>query len=90
MSLRNEEKLSMMILKILIIYTINKYFWIKIIPGKFKLGLTYPGLVLSNKTAGAIGKEFNSIEKIPGFNGKDFNLLFDLFFITPYFHGFTL
>ena len=47
---------------------------IKIIPGKFKFGLTYPGLVLSNKTAGAIGKEFNSIERIPGFNGKDFNL----------------
>ena len=47
---------------------------IKIIPGKFKFGLTYPGVVLPHKTAGAIGKEFSSIEKIPGFDGNNFNL----------------
>jgi len=41
---------------------------IKIIPGNFKFGLTYPGVVLAGKTLGAVGKEFSSIEKIPGFD----------------------
>ena len=41
---------------------------VKIKPGNFKFGLTYPGLVLPGKTLGAIGKDFSSIEEIPGFN----------------------
>ena len=40
---------------------------VKIKPGNFKFGLTYPGLVLPGKTLGAIGREFSSIEEIPGF-----------------------
>ena len=47
---------------------------IKIIPGNFKFGLTYPGLVLSEKTLGAIGKEFTTIENVPGFQGSDVNI----------------
>lgn len=47
---------------------------IKIIPGNFKFGLTYPGLVLPGKTLGAIGKEFTTIEKVPGFKGNDIDI----------------
>ena len=43
---------------------------IKIISGNFKFGLNYPGLVLKDKTLGAIGKEFSSLEKVEGFDGK--------------------
>ena len=43
---------------------------IKIIPGNFKFGLNYPGLVLKDKTLGAIGKEFSNLEKVDGFDGK--------------------
>jgi hypothetical protein len=43
---------------------------IKIKPGNFKFGLTYPGLVLEGKTLGAIGKKFYSIEEIPGFTNE--------------------
>jgi hypothetical protein len=47
---------------------------IKIKPGNFEFGLTYPGVVLPGKTLGAIGKEFSSIEKIPGFKGESIDL----------------
>ena len=43
---------------------------IKIKPGHFQFGLNYPGLVLRDKTLGAIGKEFTSLEKVQGFNGN--------------------
>lgn len=43
---------------------------IKIKPGNFKFGHTYPGLVLPGKTLGAIGKYFSTIENIPGFKDK--------------------
>ena len=47
---------------------------IKINSGKFKFGLNYPGLVLKDKTLGAIGKEFSSLEKIEGFDGNTIDL----------------
>ena len=47
---------------------------IKIKPGNFKFGLTYPGIVLSGKTIGAIGKEFSSIEDIPGFKDQSIDI----------------
>ena len=43
---------------------------IKINPGNFKFGLNYPGLVLKDKTLGAVGKEFSTLEKVEGFNGN--------------------
>jgi|TARA_B110000438_G_C15806966_1_gene647851 hypothetical protein len=43
---------------------------VKIKPGNFKFGLTYPGVLLSGKTMGAIGKYFSSIEEIPGFKDQ--------------------
>ena len=44
------------------------------IPGRFKIGLTYPGLFLAGKNLGAIGSKFKSIEKVKGFDGKFFDL----------------
>ena len=43
---------------------------IRIKPGNFKFGLTFPGVVLPGKTMGAIGKYFSSIEEIPGFEDQ--------------------
>ena len=47
---------------------------IKIKPGHFQFGLNYPGLVLRDKTLGAIGKEFSTLEKVEGFNGNIIDL----------------
>jgi len=47
---------------------------IKIFPGNFKFGLTYPGLFLPGRSLGAIGKEFQSIKEVEGFDGKIFDL----------------
>ena len=47
---------------------------IKIIPGKFQFGLNYPGIVLRDKTLGAIGKNFSSLDKVEGFNGEIIDL----------------
>ena len=52
----------------------NKMSKIKIIPGSFKFGLNYPGLVLKDKTLGAIGKEFSELEKVEGYNGDILDL----------------
>ena len=54
---------------------------LKIIPGKFKFGLNYPGLVLRNKTLGGIGKEFHSLDNVLGYNGENIDLS------TPPFEG---
>ena len=47
---------------------------INILPGKFKFGLTYPGLFLPGRNLGAIGSKFKSINEVKGFNGKNFDL----------------
>ena len=47
---------------------------IKINPGNFKFGLNYPGLVLKDKTLGAIGREFSSLDKVEGFDGNTIDL----------------
>ena len=47
---------------------------VKIRPGNFKFGLNYPGIVLKDKTLGAIGKEFESLEKVMGLNGENIDL----------------
>ena len=47
---------------------------IKIKPGNFKFGLNYPGLVLKDKTLGAIGKEFSTLESVEGYNGNILDL----------------
>ena len=47
---------------------------IKIIPGKFKFGLTYPGVMLSGNTLGKINSEYSSINNVEGFIAKKINL----------------
>ena len=47
---------------------------VKILTGNFKFGLNYPGLVLKDKTLGAIGKEFNRLENVEGFSGNIIDL----------------
>lgn len=47
---------------------------IKIFPGKFKYGLTYPGLFLPGRNLGAIGTKFESINEVKGHDGKNFDL----------------
>ena len=47
---------------------------IKIIPGKFKFGLNYPGIFLKDKNLGTRGEEFFSIKNIKGKNKKNIDL----------------
>ncbi|PPR54805.1 MAG: hypothetical protein CFH16_00121 [Alphaproteobacteria bacterium MarineAlpha5_Bin6] len=47
---------------------------VEIVPGRFDFGLTYPGLVLPEKTLGAVGEKFHSIKEVPGLNGKTIDL----------------
>ena len=52
----------------------NKYNKIKILPGDFKFGLTYPGILLKNKTLGAIGEIFTNLDKVKGFSNEYIDL----------------
>ena len=47
---------------------------IKILPGKFLFGLTYPGIFLKDKNLGAKGEEFFSITKVISNNNKYIDL----------------
>ncbi len=52
----------------------NKFDKVKIKPGTFKFGLTYPGLVLRDKTLGAIGQEFSSLDNVKGYKVDSIDL----------------
>lgn len=54
---------------------------LKILPGKFDFGLTYPGILLKGKTLGAINKKFTSIENVPSITGEEIDIS------TPPFDG---
>ncbi len=47
---------------------------LKIKIGSFKFGLNYPGLVLRDKTLGAIGEEFSSLDNVRGYTSQTIDL----------------